>query len=115
MWTWSTIHSSRPALRFPSRCSEETPRGHAFAPSREIVQSLGRRIDLIVEFRAGKAGDLANPLVPPGCSLRNNDLLLFKMDGLCAETDHLIDTGLQLMRFCSPYSITAQILNESYA
>jgi hypothetical protein len=37
------------------------------------------------------------------------------MDGLCAETDHLIDTGQQLVRFCSPYAITAQVLNKSDA
>jgi hypothetical protein len=36
--------------------------------------------------------------------------MLFEMDGLCAETDHLINTGLQFMHLYSPYSITAQIL-----
>jgi hypothetical protein len=41
--------------------------------------------------------------------------MLLEMDSLCAETDHLIDTGQQLMRFCSQDSVTAQILNERCA
>src|SRR6185437_14154006 len=99
----------------PSRCSEATPRGQALTFAGKIVEGLSRGVDLVIVFRAGKASDLTNPLIPPRGLLRNDDLTLFKMDGLCAETNHLIHAWLQFVLFYPQNSIGAQILNQSYA